>query len=609
MPGLVEFDCSNVLKLLIDLVDKDKIFELEKEKYLKRLEKMKKKMEEKSGTFSFFYAGQLKPVNLTKSLIEENELSLTELFDFAEFGVSSFSLGNKKHLTEKASTERQKLQDRQEEQDDLDLSGEEEPAEAEKPKKGTIVTIKGSEILDFISKDPLAEGYKEPIKKLQGKEHLEEATFSFYYDGDEQPPVGVEKLDFVKNGFTDEFPEFGYSPGIVLEFLEEAERNFSNPEKAGIPYLTPVVKASFGELSSASKVLEPRKVEKAVKPDNLESPEISPENLELGMVRLPDIPDVPDFESSEEPIIPAEPADKSKAKPSETDKNKGGEPAKDSSKVEKAAQKSSHPDKQPSKDISKASGGSAGLEEDELLTELIAINLDKPQAETPIPSPARLGSMLSYGLYLKNSDKLDSFKGRLKTKAKPMDPEKFNDTMEKWKTAIDASDDADEMYEGVKCEKEKNGSFVTTVSILDDEPGKQTPAQKITHAYIKESRCPVITMDYPPNDKTIFLFMESSKEMAPLTLDTSCGAKIAVRLYEAAVIHGVKITLTKEDEKEIAADPELSKRFEQLKKIEEKPELRQQLLDKIKDGTYELGKSLDGIAKSEQITVFGASKK
>ena len=199
-------------------------------------------------------------------------------------------------------------------------------------------------------------------------------------------------------------------------------------------------------------------------------------------------------------------------------------------------------------------------ESDETLLGLAGIALE-PHPKDSSWTPSREASADQIGRKL--ADLVEETP--ISASAEPMDPKKHSEYLDNLKKRLDGfRDKNDEDYDNVQVEKTDKGMTITVG--LKDEHGNDA-SETITHSY--EKGCPRVTMTNPPSDQSIFLFMQSSKGIAPLTLEKPCGnAETAMRLFEASVISGVKTELTDDDKQLLESSPEYRDRYATLKLLE-----------------------------------------
>ena len=87
---------------------------------------------------------------------------------------------------------------------------------------------------------------------------------------------------------------------------------------------------------------------------------------------------------------------------------------------------------------------------------------------------------------------------------------------------------------------------------------------KCTHTDTKQVE---ISLTANPSDKAIFVMLDTSRPFMPLTMDPCDNALVALKIFEAAKLRDMKVTLAPEDEALINADPDQKKYLEKIKPL------------------------------------------
>lgn len=168
----------------------------------------------------------------------------------------------------------------------------------------------------------------------------------------------------------------------------------------------------------------------------------------------------------------------------------------------------------------------------------------------------------------------------IESRARAMDVAAFQKAASAWQDKISEKSSADPKYQNVRCELFDQNSMKTTVQF------SRKRFQVIEHVYNQEEGCPKVDISDPPEDQTIFLFIESSQAMAPLTLQTPCSKETALKLIEASLLTGVEVNVGAENLQQLSGD----ERYEKLMALEKNLDALKKFRETVaKQSDYRLG--------------------
>lgn len=208
----------------------------------------------------------------------------------------------------------------------------------------------------------------------------------------------------------------------------------------------------------------------------------------------------------------------------------------------------------------------------------VKVEKQSPHKEAPTPKPAMLPT---YEKERGKRQKMNAHGGKIS-------PEKFIEISKEWIQTLDSHRKSDKNgYKNVTAKFDERAKEMTTE--VEFPSGK---VDTIVHSYqgnpVKPTEgYPKITVSNPPGDQTIMLFMESSQSMSPLTLETVCGEKTALKLFEASLIKGVELQLQEKDRVKLEGNP----RYQQLLEIQKDQDKLKSFIEQANKPDYELGQT------------------